>query len=314
MDLLTYAGNLDNLSDIQEKESRKKPNKKRYRFLLGDICDTVLVDEIFKKHKPDIVVNFAAESHVDWSIIDSRYFFRTNLIGVHNLVDLVIKHKITRFIQISTDEIYGDVLEGESNEEFRINPSNPYSASKAAADLLVQSYIRSYKLPALIIRGSNNYGPYQYPEKLIPLSITNLLEGQKIPIHGSGRQQRRWLFVDDFCKAIDLIMQKGKDSSIYNVAGIEMTNINMIKEICKTLKLDYRKMTHYINDRAGGDRRYAPDGSRIKKDLGWKPEYQISDGLGAVVEWYLRNTKWWKKVRNTYEFKTRYKKIYKSEY
>jgi len=314
LDLLTYAGNLDNLLDIEEQESQKKPNNKRYHFLLGDICDIDFVNKVFKTYKPDIVVNFAAESHVDRSIIDSRYFFRTNLIGVHNLVEMVIKHKLARYIQISTDEVYGDVPKGMSTENSSFRPSNPYSASKAAADLLVQSYIRTHKLPALIIRGSNNYGPYQYPEKLIPLSITNLLEGRKIPIHGNGYQRRKWLFVNDFCKAIDLAMQKGKDFSIYNVAGIEMRNIDIVKRICKKLKMDHRKMVAFVRDRPGGDKRYAPNDSKIKKELGWKLEHRVSDNLGAVIEWYMQNANWWKKIKGKDEFKIRYKKQYKSEY
>jgi len=313
-DLLTYAGNTDNLLDIEKVESQRPVNKRRYYFIHRDICDFISVKQAFQKHKPDVVINFAAESHVDRSIIDSRYFFRTNVIGVHNLVDLVMKHKIPRFVQISSDEIYGDVLEGTSTESSPIRPSNPYSASKAAADLLVQAHIRTHKLPAIIIRGSNNFGPYQYPEKLIPLAVTNLLENREIPIHGKGLQKRRWLHVGDFCRAIDMIMHKGRNFSIYNVAGIEMRNIDVVKEICKVLKKDYRKATYFIKDRPGGDMRYAPDDKKIKKELGWELKYPAPDYIASVVKWYLDNTSWWKKVRRKKEFKIHYRKQYKSEY
>lgn len=313
-DFLTYAGNLDNLSDIEKAESKKKKSEKRYHFIHGDICDPILVGKTFQNIKPDIVINFAAESHVDRSIIDSRYFFRTNVIGVHNLVDIVIKQKIPKFIQISSDEVYGDVLKGVSKETSPLRPSNPYSASKASSDLLVQAHIRTHKLPALIVRGSNNFGPFQYPEKLIPLAITNLLENKKIPIHGNGMQQRKWLHVEDFCSAIDLVAHKGKLFSIYNVAGTEMTNLDIIKEISNVLHKDYRKEIIFIKDRPGGDLRYAVDGTKIKKELGWKITYRVPVSIASVVDWYLNNKTWWKKVRNNKEFKIHYEKQYKSEY
>jgi dTDP-glucose 4,6-dehydratase len=314
LDFLTYAGNLDNLLEIEKAESKKKNRDKRYHFIQGDICDIVLVEKILKKYKPDIIVNFAAESHVDRSIMDSRYFFRTNLVGVHNLVDLVIKYDIPRFVQISTDEVYGDVLKGQSNELSQFKPSNPYAASKAAADLLVQSYIRTHKLPVLILRGSNNFGPYQYPEKLIPLAITNLLERKKVPIHGTGLQRRRWLYVDDFSNAIDLALHNAPDFSIYNVAGVEMANIDIIKIIANVLGKDYLKIVSFINDRPGGDMRYAPDAAKIKKELGWKLEHTPSNQLAEVVKWYRDNMHWWKKIKSKKEFSIRYQKQYKAEY
>lgn len=314
LDFLTYAGNLDNLLDIEKSESKKKAKDKRYHFLHGDICDIVLLGKILKKHKPEVVVNFAAESHVDRSILDSRYFFRTNLVGVHNLIDLVIKYNIKRFIQISTDEVYGDIPKGKSNELSNFKPSNPYAASKASADLLVQSYIRTHKLPALILRGSNNYGPYQYPEKLIPLAVTNLLEEKKIPIHGDGLQRRRWLYVDDFCNAIDLAMHNGPDYGIYNVAGVEMANIDIVKSITGFLGMNYRNKILFINDRPGGDIRYAPDAAKIRKELGWMAKHKVTDTITSVVQWYIDNTKWWKKIKSKKEFTIRYKKQYKSEY
>lgn len=313
-DFLTYAGNKDNLLDIEKKESKKKLGEKRYNFIHGDICDIDFVAKILKKYKPDIVINFAAESHVDRSIVDSRYFFRTNLVGVHNLVDLIIKYKIPRFIQISTDEVYGDVLQDESNEQSKFQPSNPYAASKAAADLLVQSYIRTHNLPAIILRGSNTFGPFQYPEKLIPLAVTNLLEHKKIPVHGSGKQKRRWLHVEDFSKAIDLAMHNAPDYSIYNVAGEEMSNIEIIKKLSKALNQDFDQGIYFIDDRPGGDMRYAPNASKIIKELGWRREYSVSEHIGDVVKWYIDNSKWWKKIKSKKEFSIRYKKQKKSEY
>lgn len=306
LDLLTYAGNLDNLKDIEKS--------KRYFFIRGDICDPELISGLFKKHKFDIVVNFAAESHVDRSITNDYHFFRTNFTGVHNLVALVREYAITRFIQISTDEIYGDVENGVSGELHPIRPSNPYSVSKAAADLVVQSYMRTHKLPLLIVRASNNYGPYQYPEKLIPLVITNILEGKKIPIHGDGKQVRRWLHVEDFCRAVDLVMHKGKDFNIYNVAGIEISNIGILKRITKILNKNPNDFIYFIDDRPGGDKRYAPDSAKIKKELGWELKYPIHNHLVDVVRWYFDNNQWWQKIKKKKDFKIYYEKQLHSEY
>ena len=306
LDLLTYAGNLDNLKDISDS--------KRYFFIKGDICDSNLISELFKKYKFDIVLNFAAESHVDRSITNDHHFFRTNLSGVHNLIALVRKYSVPRFVQISTDEIYGDVLKGASRENHPIQPSNPYSASKAAADLLVQSYMRTHKLPLLIIRGSNIYGPYQYPEKLIPLTITNLIEDKLIPVHGDGQQVRRWLYVEDFCRAIDLLMHKGNDLSIYNASGKEVSNVDVIKKVAKVLNKDPEHYIYFIKDRPGGDRRYAADATKIKKELGWEPEYHIHKHIADVVNWYLDNKDWWTKVKKKKDFQVYYEKQYRSEY
>lgn len=314
LDSLTYAGNLDNVSDIEKTELSKNSSKRQYTFIKGDICSPILVGRVFRDFKPDVVINFAAESHVDRSIVDSRYFFRTNVIGVHNLVDRVIEFRIPKFIQISTDEIYGEVLEGESDEMACFRPSNPYAASKASADLLVQSYIRTYKLPALIVRGSNNFGPYQYPEKLIPLAITNLLENKKIPVHGNGKQKRRWLHVNDFCEAIDIAMHRGKDFSIYNVAGIEMSNIDVVKKICKALKMDYNHAIDFIPDRPGRDMRYAPNAAKIEQELGWTLKTRVLENIPTLVKWYTDNMKWWKKIKSKKEFRIRYTKQRKSEY
>ena len=306
LDILTYAGNLDNLKDIEES--------KRYFFIKGDICDPKLIGNLFKNHKFDIVVNFAAQSHVDRSITNDYHFFRTNLNGVHNLIASVKKYNIPRFVQISTDEVYGDIEKGVSREFHPIQPSNPYAASKAAADLVVQSYMRTHKLPLLIIRGSNNYGPYQYPEKLIPLIITNLLENKLIPIHGDGQQLRRWLHVEDFCRAIDLVIHRGKDFSIYNVAGIETSNLDIVRSIAKTLNKDPEKFIYFIKDRPGGDHRYAPDSTKIRKDLGWELKHPIKKSLGQVVNWYLNNNNWWENIKKKKDFKIYYNKQYHSEY
>jgi len=309
LDLLTYAGNPNNMDNLKDIRSSK-----RYFFIKGDICDAKLISNLFKKHKFDIVVNFAAESHVDRSITNDYHFFRTNLTGVHNLIALVRKYAIPRFIQISTDEIYGDIKKGFSRESHPMQPSNPYAASKAAADLVVQSYMRTHKLPLLILRGSNNYGPYQYPEKLIPLVVTNLLENKQIPIHGDGQQIRHWLHVEDFGRAIDLVMHKGKDFSIYNVAGIEASNIYIVKKIAKALNKNPDDFIYFVDGRPGGDQRYAPDATKIKKELGWSPQYHIQKHLADVVGWYLNNEQWWRDIKKKQAFKAYYKKQLRSEY
>ncbi len=315
LDLLTYAGSLDNLESIVVLEKKKSNGSKRFFFIKGDICDQKFVSELFKKYKFDVVVNYAAESHVDRSIRWDYHFLRSNFLGVHNLIWLVKKHQIPRFIQISTDEIFGDVLEGFSKEHSPIRPSNPYSASKAAADILLQSYIRTHKLPIILVRGSNNFGPYQYPDKLIPLTITNLLEeGQKIPIHGNGIQKRMWVHVNDFSSAVDLAMHKAEDFSIYNISGIEMSNLEIVEKICHVLEKDHKKCIMFVSDRPGGDYRYSLDSSKIKKELGWEIQYPIHKSLESVVSWYVKNVQWWKRAKKTKDFKIFYGKQYKSEY
>mgnify|MGYP001582757572 CR=1 FL=1 len=218
LDLLTYAGNPENLLDVENHETAAQSDKRRYQFIRGDICDGVLLGNLFDKYNFSAVINFAAESHVDRSFINVFDFVRTNIEGVRSLIEICRKSRVPRFIQISTDEIYGPVPEGFSGEDAPFRPSNPYAASKAAADLLVQSYIRTHQVPALIIRSSNNFGPYQYPEKLIPLVISNIIEGKKVPVHGSGEHRRSWIHVNDFCSAIDLVLHKAPDYSIYNIS------------------------------------------------------------------------------------------------
>lgn len=308
LDLLTYSGNRKNLLDIEGSE--------RYNFIHGDICDKEKLSKLFAETNFDIVVNFAAESHVDRSLHSSYNFIRTNVTGTHVLIEVSKNFKIPRFVQISTDEVYGDVTDGFSQEHSPLNPSSPYSSSKAAADLLIKSYIRSYNFPALIVRGSNNYGPYQYPEKLIPLSISNFLEKKNVPIHGSGLHIRSWLHVRDFCNAIDLIMFQGRNGEIYNVSGVPKKNLEVLEEIAKNLKIEneWPALLSYTNDRPGADLRYAPDSSKITNELGWRQLRTFSDGLRETVKWYLDNQDWWKEIKTTPAFLEHYERQYRAQY
>ena len=313
LDLLTYAGNPANLADIEEKENKRNPANQRCHFFRGDICDGALLANIFEKYNFDAVINFAAESHVDRSFVSVFDFIRTNVEGVRSLIEATRKYKVSRFVQISTDEIYGSVPEGFSTEDAPLKPSNQYAASKAAADLLVQSYIKTHQVPALIVRGSNNYGPFQYPEKLIPLAISNIIEGIKVPIHGSGEHRRTWIHVNDFCSAIDTALHKAPDYSIYNASGEEKTNLEILEIIARHLKNseDYKEHT---KDRPGADLRYAPNSSKLKSELGWLPQYQIESSIGEVVNWYFNNQDWWKKIKNSEAFQSHYQKQSKAEY
>jgi len=308
IDLLTYAGNQDNLLDIEKKECSLDSNQKRYNFLYGDICDTRFLDIIFARHNFDMVINFAAETHVDRSIIDMNDFIYTNIGGVRSLIEAVRKYNVPRFVHISTDEIYGDIDEGYSYEDSPLRPSNPYSSSKAAADLIVQSFIRTHKVPAVIVRGSNNYGQYQYPEKLIPLAISNIIEGSKIPIHGTGQQIRSWVHVNDFCSAIDIIAHKSPDHEIYNVHGEEKTNMDIINLLARSLNVRLEDYVDYVSDRPGADKRYAVNGQKLYNKLGWQPAYNLERDMGEVVSWYLNNQNWWKKIKEKKEFKDHYDK------
>jgi len=311
LDSLTYAGNLKNLADIEIIE--KQNNKKRYFFIKEDICNAKGLEQIFKKYDFDVVVNFAAESHVDRSLVDSFAFIKTNVLGTHILLNLAHKFRI-RFVHISTDEVYGDVPEGYSTEESPMRPSNPYAASKAGADHLVQSYMRSHKTKAVIVRGSNNFGPYQYPEKLIPLIITNLLEGYKIPVHGDGEQVRTWIHTEDFCEGIDMVLHKAPNFSIYNISGVEEKNIEIIQKICNILKKDFKNSCKYVKDRPGADIRYAPNSSKLIKELGWKPKFSIHNSLVDIVEWYIKNENWWKDIKRKKEFIEHYEKQKRAKY
>ena len=291
LDKLTYAGNLENLLDIQEKY------KDRYVFVKGDILDAKLVRQIIAKNKIDTIINFAAESHVDRSIMDSSEFMKTNILGVQTLLDIAKQVGIKRFIQISTDEVYGDLPEeGCFEEETPVAPNSPYAASKASADMLVKAYFHTYQLPVIITRCSNNYGSYQFPEKLIPLMITNALQSKPLPIYGDGTNIRDWIHVIDHSRAIDLVLQKGEIGEIYNIgANNERTNIDIAKFILKRLNKS-ETLIKFVKDRLGHDRRYAINADKIKSQLGWKPIYDFEDGLKQTISWYIENENWWKSI------------------
>ena len=300
LDKLSYAGNLENLKEIE-----KNP---RYTFIKGDICDSEVVDKAIKGC--DYVANFAAESHVDRSIIDPSEFIMTNVVGTHILLEAARRAKIKRFIQISTDEVYGSIDKGSFNEGSSLFPNSPYSASKAGAELLCRSYFITFGLPVIVTRSSNNFGPYQYPEKFVALAITNLIEGKKIPLYGDGKNVRDWIYVEDNCDAIYFILDKGAAGEIYNIAGgSEMQNIEILDSILKLMGQPSSKI-EYVKDRPGHDRRYSLDDSRIRK-LGWKPKNEFKDALNETIEWYEKNEDWWKKIKHKSEdYKSYYNKQY----
>jgi dTDP-glucose 4,6-dehydratase len=308
VDALTYAGNVKTLSSVMEK-----PN---FKFYKADICDKETIDRIFETEKPDIVVNFAAESHVDRSIADPQIFLRTNIIGTSILMDACRKYGIKRYHQVSTDEVYGDLPLDRPDmfftEETPLHTSSPYSSSKAAADLLVNAYHRTYGLPVTISRCSNNYGPYQFPEKLIPLMIANALADKKLPVYGEGKNVRDWLYVEDHCNAIDLIIREGTVGEVYNIGGHnEMTNIDIVKIILKTLDKPESLIEH-VTDRKGHDMRYAIDPAKIHKELGWLPETMFKDGIIKTIDWYLDNKSWWEDIISG-DYQNYYEKMYGSK-
>jgi dTDP-glucose 4,6-dehydratase len=301
LDKLTYAGNLDNLKDIESDS--------RYRFVRGDICDEGTVDSLMKE--TDIVVNFAAESHVDRSIGKPDDFIKTDIFGVFVLLEAARKHGIQRFVQISTDEVYGSIDHGLFRETDALMPSSPYAASKAGADRLAFSYYVTYKMPVVIPRSSNNYGPYQYPEKLIPLFVTNAINEKVLPIYGDGKNVRDWLYVIDNCEAVERIMEQGQDGEVYNVgAGNEKTNLEITRFILNELNKPESLMT-FVEDRKGHDRRYALDTSKIKK-LGWTTSKPFEKALKETVIWYKDNRWWWEKIKSG-EYLEYYKSQYKEE-
>ena len=301
LDKLTYAGNLANLADIS--------NNPRYQFIKGDIADETTVQRIFKTKKPQIVVNFAAESHVDRSILDPQAFMRSNIFGVYILLEAVKKYGIGRFIQISTDEVYGSVAKGKPNEQARLLPSSPYSSAKASADLLCQSYYKTFHLPILITRSSNNFGPWQYPEKLIPLFITNLLENKPIPLYGTGKNIRDWIYVIDNCRGIDLVWHKGKIGEIYNLGGYnEKNNLEITNVILDKLNKN-KSWIKRVADRPGHDLRYALNNQKIRR-LGWKPIYSFAKGMRLTIDWYQQHQDWWTKIKSGV-YRQYYKKQYK---
>lgn len=308
LDALTYSGNQENLADVEAAEAPLAWDMRRYVFIHGDVCDGTRLDELFSKNQFQLVVHFAAETHVDRSLMNAAHFIRTNIEGTRVLMEAVQKHKVPRLIHISTDEVYGSLAEGWAHEESPFRPSNPYATSKAAADLLVQSYVKAYRIPALTVRGSNNYGPYQYPEKLIPLAVTNLLEGEKIPLHGTGEQVRSWLHVNDFCVAIDAVAHRGTDGAIYNVAGEERSNLAILGLIGRRMEKNTDEHRTHVADRPGADPRYAPTSAKLERELGWRRMYSLDEHLGAVVAWYRDNRLWWEKIKQTNEFQESYQK------
>jgi dTDP-glucose 4,6-dehydratase len=302
LDALTYAGNLENLRDIE--------NHQYYKFIHGRIEDSKLVRKIIETENISGIINFAAESHVDRSIIEARPFIDTNIIGTLTLLEAVRDYKLSRFLQISTDEVYGSLgTEGYFTETTPLEPRSPYSASKASADHLVLSFVNTYGINALITRCSNNYGPYQFPEKLIPLMILNALEEKKLPVYGDGLHVRDWIYVEDHCSAIWTVYQKGKSGEVYNVGGrTEKPNMEIVKSILKILnKPD--TLIEFVKDRPGHDRRYAIDCTKIEKELGWTRETNLEDGLKSTIQWYLDNPEWCKNVRSG-EYMEYYKKQY----
>jgi dTDP-glucose 4,6-dehydratase len=303
LDNLTYAGNLENLREVE-----KNPN---YKFVKGDICNPNIVNQTMEGI--DTVVHFAAESHVDRSIINPSDFVITNVVGTQVLLDAALKNKIKRFHHISTDEVFGSLnLKDKNifNERTNYNPRSPYSASKAGSDHLVRAYFHTYGLPITISNCSNNFGPYQFPEKLIALAITNLLEDKKVPVYGDGLYVRDWLYVEDHCRAIDAILQKGKIGETYCIGGLteDISNISILQKIIKLLGKTEDSL-EYVKDRPGHDRRYALDWSKIKTELGWEPLNGFDEWLEKTVKWYQENTEWWKNVKNG-EYKEYYKKQY----
>lgn len=305
LDALTYAGNLRTLEKARENKS--------FRFVKGNITDREAVYKLFEEEKPDMVVNFAAESHVDRSIENPEIFLNTNILGTQVLMDACRKYGIKRYHQVSTDEVYGDLPLDRPDlfftEETPVHTSSPYSASKAAADLLVQAYYRTYNLPVTISRCSNNYGPYHFPEKLIPLMIINALAEKKLPVYGKGLNIRDWLYVEDHCRAIDLILHKGREGEVYNIGGHnEKANIDVVRIILKELGKG-EELISYVADRKGHDMRYAIDPTKIHTELGWLPETSFADGIKKTVRWYKENRKWWEEIING-DYKDYYEKMY----
>ncbi len=302
VDKLTYAGNLENLADIASDD--------RYRFLKGDICDRELIERALVDHSVDAVINFAAESHVDRSILDSGPFVQTNIVGTQVLLDASRRAGISRYLQVSTDEVYGSLgRDGYFTETTPLDPSSPYSASKTAADLLVQAYVRTHGFPAIITRCSNNYGPYQFPEKLIPLFIANMLQDQSVPVYGTGENVRDWIFVTDHCRGIDAALRHGRNGEVYNFGGhAELQNIELTKKLLDALGKPHSLIRH-VEDRAGHDFRYAIDTAKAERELGWQPAVDFETGLRQTIDWYLVHTGWVERIRSGV-----YRDYYKQQY
>ncbi|KFN02164.1 dTDP-glucose 4,6-dehydratase [Bacillus clarus] len=289
-DALTYSGNLENLYSVDQDS--------RYSFIKGDIQNRELVEYVIQQYEVQAIVNFAAESHVDRSIENPIPFYNTNVIGTVTLLELVKKYPHIKLVQVSTDEVYGSLGdEGKFTEHTSLDPSSPYSSSKASADMIALSYYKTYQLPIIVTRCSNNYGPYQYPEKLIPLMITNALEGKKLPLYGDGLNIRDWLHVNDHCSAIDVVLHKGNFGEVYNIGGNnEKTNIDVVEQIMNLLEKTKEDL-RFVTDRLGHDRRYAIDAKKMKEELGWEPQYTFEQGLQETVKWYKKNRQWWKPLK-----------------
>jgi len=289
LDKLTYAGNLENL--------KQSENKKNYHFIKGDIINAELVNFIFEKYNIRYVINFAAESHVDRSILGSEIFYRTNVLGTNVLLETARKFDVEKFLQVSTDEVYGSLgKDGYFTEKTPLSPNSPYSSSKAAADLMALSFFHTFGMPVVVTRCSNNYGPYQFPEKLIPLMIINTLNDKKLPVYGDGLNVRDWIYVIDHNKAINLVLEKGRIGEVYNIgASNEMPNIQIVKLILQHLNKS-EELIQYVKDRPGHDRRYAIDSSKIKNELGWQPEFLFEEAIGKTIDWYLKNKSWWESI------------------
>ncbi len=285
IDAQTYAGRLDNLKDIE--------NHKNYQYFKGNIQDYDFIENIVRTYKPDAMINFAAETHVDRSITKSQPFIETNIVGTHVLLEIALKEKLKKYIQISTDEVYGSIEPPDKfTETSLIKPNSPYSASKASADHLVRAYNKTYGLNTVIVRCSNNFGPYQFPEKVIPLFISNTLENKKVPVYGDGLNIRDWIYVLDFCSAISLILEKGRNGEVYNIGGdCELTNLDLTKTILKKLGKT-EELINYVEDRLGHDRRYAMDTTKTKTELGWKKKHDFDEALDLTIDWYKKNREW----------------------
>jgi len=290
-DKLTYAGNLENLTSVADNP--------RYRFVHGDICDEALVDSTLAEEKPDAIVHFAAESHVDRSILSPEPVIQTNLRGSFTMLEAARRGGIQRFVHVSTDEVYGSLAAPlEATEEFPLNASSPYSASKAGSDLLARSYFVTYRLPVLITRASNNYGPYHFPEKLIPLMITNALEDHRLPVYGDGQQVRDWLYVDDHCRGIMAVLEKGREGEIYNIGGNRsLPNLDVVHKVLQ-LTGKPESLIEYVKDRPGHDRRYALSSEKLMRETGWRPVTNFETGLAETIEWYRANSTWVAGVRS----------------
>ncbi len=301
LDALTYAGNEKNLEEFRESAE--------YAFVKGDICDEPLVEQIVGGGV-DAIIHMAAETHVDRSILGPREFVRTNVLGTQNLLEVARRFEVKRFVHVSTDEVYGSLgLEGVFTEESPLEPNSPYAASKASSDLLVRAYVQTYGFPAIITRASNNYGPYQFPEKFIPLFLTNAMEGKKLPLYGDGLNVRDWLFVEDHCKALEIILHKGTPGEIYNIGGDqEYPNVEIAKTIVRLAGASEESI-RFVKDRPGHDRRYALSIEKLSGELGWNPRVTLEDGLAKTVEWYKKNEDWWRPLKDR-----QYEEYYRKQY